>query len=77
MYLLLKQALEFPSTVAHTQSIRRVDHPDHRIGRVEIVAPVRSEGCLATYVPCKAVSSTFGYTAREYEQMFNVYLRSS
>lgn len=43
-------------TVVHAHPIYRVYDPYNCVGLLEIIAPIRSEGSLTAYVPCKCMS---------------------
>lgn len=50
-HLFLQQPLELVLTVLCPHSIRRVYHPDHSVGRLKIVPPVRPQSPLPANVP--------------------------
>lgn len=52
-YLLYEQPFQLLTTVLESLPVRRVDYPDERVGLLEVVLPVGTEGLLAANVPCK------------------------
>ena len=50
-YLLKQQALQLITTLCYTQTVRRVHHPDQRVGLLKVVSPVGPYGLLAAHIP--------------------------
>ena len=57
-HLFLKQSFKFTTTVVHPHPVRRIDYPHHGIGRLEIIAPIRSQSGLSTNIPYSMSTGT-------------------
>jgi len=53
-YFLDEQAPQLLSAVLESLSVRCVDHPDERVGLLEVVLPIGAEGLLTADVPYRA-----------------------